>query len=652
MFAMALIPMVAMSGSAVDIGRSYLVKTRLQQACDAGVLAGRRAMATGTYGTAEQAQATSYFNTNMSNGVTGADRNWFAGAKNVTFTSNAGSGGGNEVSGSATADVPVTLMKMFGYEKLDLAVTCNARLDISNTDVMMVLDVTGSMNDCPNNDSPGQNGCTTSNNKISGLKAAVVSFYSTIRGATGANTRFRMGFVPYSSTVNFGPTSLTAGASILPESWVASSWTYQSRVANMTTPGWHPTTTYGGWTNQNYASAISNTNCSNYGNNLPFGSFNPSPSGNPTVPTNDVFQGGGPSTVNQVFYERVSNAYSGNQTCTRRYRTATTTYALNGRYGFTNWSYKPVAYDVSQYRVGAVVNVYTANAAPTGSVTSSGEYNMADLVNPAVSSITGTSTTFEGCYEERSTTPTTTTTYDPLPSDAYDLNYTTLPTNAATQWGPHWPAVVYDRGSAALELNTNTNRSPITAGQAIYTVCPDTRAGKLDDRTLADVTAYVNTLSPDGYTFHDLGMAWGLRMASANGIWGTENTTAPNGNPISRHIIFMTDGEMNANRQTYTSHGVERVDNRVGPAGMSEGSSTDTSANSLNGRHNRRFLAMCNAARADGISVWTVAFGTSNPATLQSCADPGQSFIATDSAALQTQFQAIAARIAQLRLSQ
>jgi Flp pilus assembly protein TadG len=90
MFAMALVPMVAMSGSAVDVGRSYLVKTRLQQACDAGVLAGRRAMAGGTYGTAEQAQATSYFNTNMRNGATGGVDNWYSGATNVTFNSSAG----------------------------------------------------------------------------------------------------------------------------------------------------------------------------------------------------------------------------------------------------------------------------------------------------------------------------------------------------------------------------------------------------------------------------------------------------------------------------------------------------------------------------------------------------------------------------------
>ena len=40
----AIIPLTAMIGSGVDMGRAYLVKSRLQQACDAGVLAGRKYM--------------------------------------------------------------------------------------------------------------------------------------------------------------------------------------------------------------------------------------------------------------------------------------------------------------------------------------------------------------------------------------------------------------------------------------------------------------------------------------------------------------------------------------------------------------------------------------------------------------------------------
>ena len=39
--AAAIIPVIGIVGSAVDIGRAYMAQLRLQQACDAGVLAGR-----------------------------------------------------------------------------------------------------------------------------------------------------------------------------------------------------------------------------------------------------------------------------------------------------------------------------------------------------------------------------------------------------------------------------------------------------------------------------------------------------------------------------------------------------------------------------------------------------------------------------------
>src|SRR6476659_8968425 len=40
----ALVPLAGMIGSGVDMSRAYMAKTRLQSACDAGELAGRRVM--------------------------------------------------------------------------------------------------------------------------------------------------------------------------------------------------------------------------------------------------------------------------------------------------------------------------------------------------------------------------------------------------------------------------------------------------------------------------------------------------------------------------------------------------------------------------------------------------------------------------------
>ena len=50
----------------------YLVKTRLQQACDAAVLGGRKSMSGSNWGTANIAIANNFFNTNFTPGLYGS----------------------------------------------------------------------------------------------------------------------------------------------------------------------------------------------------------------------------------------------------------------------------------------------------------------------------------------------------------------------------------------------------------------------------------------------------------------------------------------------------------------------------------------------------------------------------------------------------
>jgi Flp pilus assembly protein TadG len=133
--AAAIVPVIGMVGSAVDIGRAYMAQLRLQQACDAGVLAGRRAMAGGDYGVDQQAEANKMFNFNYPGDIYGSS--------DVRFDSQADTR--TDVTGTANAHLPTSLMQIFGFKGFDLAVNCAAKLEISNTDVMLVLDVTGSM---------------------------------------------------------------------------------------------------------------------------------------------------------------------------------------------------------------------------------------------------------------------------------------------------------------------------------------------------------------------------------------------------------------------------------------------------------------------------------------------------------------------------
>src|SRR3546814_3652994 len=70
--AWAIVPVIGIVGSAVDIGRAYMTQLRLQQACDAGVLAGRRAMGGATYSDAAEAEADKMFNFNFPEAKYGA----------------------------------------------------------------------------------------------------------------------------------------------------------------------------------------------------------------------------------------------------------------------------------------------------------------------------------------------------------------------------------------------------------------------------------------------------------------------------------------------------------------------------------------------------------------------------------------------------
>ena len=183
--AAAIIPVIGIVGSAVDIGRAYMTQLRLQQACDSGVLAGRRAMAGGTYTDGAEAEADKMFNFNFPEGKYGAS--------GILFSSEAD--GASDVVGQASAIIPTELMFLFGKDQFRLSANCTAKLEISNVDVMLVLDVTGSMAQTNSGDTV---------NRITALHDATMDFFDTLTTADVGDGRLRFGVVPYSSTANVG----------------------------------------------------------------------------------------------------------------------------------------------------------------------------------------------------------------------------------------------------------------------------------------------------------------------------------------------------------------------------------------------------------------------------------------------------------------
>jgi Flp pilus assembly protein TadG len=635
--AAALIPMIGMVGSAVDISRAYLVKTRLQQACDAGVLAARRTMSGQSVAndTNAKTQATNFFNINLKTGAYGATVTPIT----VADVNDADNHATGTIDGTASATVPTTLMKIFGKTSLTMTATCEAQLQVANNDVMFVLDTTGSMN-CSAADTEStcsDNGLVEkSNARIKALRSAVNSFYTTLSSATTSGSQLRIGFVPYSTTVNVG--------ALLPAADMADSWSYQSRVANFNKAVYVGTNGTPTTSTETYSSTLTSTNCSRYGANKSY----------PTLDGATFTTGTPPANTTTTTYSFLDRDAAG--TCRRTVTQTPTTYVT--KYGFNNYSIGSASYDTSAYKVGTAVPVVMSPASPTPAYSSAKPtpsasllYNAPTTLNEAQlaaadNTLTSTSTSWGGCIEERQTTPGT-TDYSTIPTTSYDLNIDMVPTSdVATQWRPWWPEIIWGANSftsGTFQVDTLSSQFG-SASMRNWYACPSA-AQKLT--VMADATAvstYVSGLKAVGFTYHDIGMLWGARLISPTGLFATENVTAPNGKPINRHIIFMTDGDMEPDATSYNFAGHEYEDKRIS-------GTTGTGAPNLKTLHNARFDAICAAAKNMNITIWVIAYAQTMTTQLQTCASPGKAYYASDDATLTTVFNTIASQIAELRLS-
>lgn len=645
MSALLIFVTVVLAGSSVDTARLYLVKARLQQACDSGVLAGRRFMvdsASTTLDANASTQATNFFNNNFKAG-------WLQ-TSSITFTP--AKTANNRVSGTASAVVPMTLTRLFNIihssgvvpGSQTINVTCEARYDLADTDIMFVLDTTGSMACLPSEDNaacttyvngagtvaytrpadsalgagsgsvndsvagyPGSGGYYVpekAGSRMAALRTAVVSFYNTMAANVQPGTNIRYGFVPYTSIVNSG----RAIMSVNPQFMVGgagnatSNVTYQSRRVTADYQISSTNTTFTGRTSAQCNALI--------------------------VPRNPATALTYNTSTQQATESTVSWSSGNGGTCVVTARV----------YGPT-WTYGPTSLNVSGFLTNASVDDPVRVDASTNS--------------------------WQGCIEERDTTASTTFNVNSLPGD---IDPDLVPTNDATRWRPAWPQVIFGRNwyngtygytsTAATTSNGDTTDIRIALDYFRYTNGTTNesliRAGwftcgkpvrRLSTMSLNDVTNYVNATDfrPIGGTYHDTGMIWGTRMLSPTGPFAADTAAWPGRNPPNRVIIFLTDGAMAPNTSLYGQYGVEYFDRRV-----TGGTFTDQTAN-----HNARFLAACSAAKARNISIWTVALGLAATTELQQCASNAQqSLSSTSGSDLNTQFQTIAQRVARLRVSQ
>jgi Flp pilus assembly protein TadG len=539
----ALVPLTAMIGSGVDMSRAYMAKTRLQSACDAGALAGRRVMQNDTLSANVISEANRFFNFNFPQGLYHASN----------FTPQVTRPSAGTVRVTAATNVPTTIMSMFGFDTLPIDVTCDASLNFVNTEIVLVLDVTGSMLENLNG-----------TQKLVALRDAVMALYdelAPIQAQLAANgMRLRYGIVPYSSSVNVG--GLIRGVN---PDYLVNSWTYQSRQ-----PEYQLTN-------------ITRAHCDDFEN----WSWRQNRRGD--------------STLGTCTYTSESGSMGGTWT--------------------GNFQHDQIVHDTSHYKTG------TATPLPTRRPGSN------------------TTSTWAGCIEERDTVSTITAASGfTVPPEAIDLDINRIPNSDATRWRPLWPQVSYTRASVDEHMYSegeSDQRSVNNLGTG-YAACPSA-ARRLQTWARADLLTYVNGLQAVGGTYHDIGMIWGARLISTGGIFA-DGCETYGGMPCSRHVIFMTDGQLAPNANTYTSYGVEELDQRV------TGSS---SASGQYDRHMQRFRMICNQTRGMNVSLWVIAFGTTLTDDMRNCAsNANQASTSTDRAQLMARFREIGSQIGALRLTQ
>ena len=607
-------PLLLLVGGGVDMGRAYLTQSSLQAACDAGVLAGRRAQAkSGSWGDPERNKAARMFDYNFLNAGTSST--------NTTFTPvDAGNG---VISATASTTMPTSIMKIFGKDTFALNANCSAEFQISNVDVMFVLDTTGSMADCPDNTR-----CYSgAGSKIVGLRNAIRQFYYTMAAAVpaGGTARLRFGFVPYAGTVNMG--TLVANGDI-PNSYFTSATTYSTKYANFTERNWVGTN---GASSSVDTTSIrsSNSSCNSWAGAAAVTTGGPPPANTTTT------------TYSKVSYNSTTDV------CTRRETTYTTTYTQSGwkLSSTTPYTYKADAadaVDTSVLKTRTAVPVATSISA-NATVPNQGTYDMVELAAlTGTSGIGTTNVTWAGCVEERDTVNTLFTN-NSAPAGAFDHDLQSAPTSNATRWHPYIPELVFDRGQTA-QLDTtlsigSTGNYCVPAAMKFTTV--DTSSPNTVPTWLEN---YVNTLVANGNTYHDIGMLWGARLANPNGIMAA-NVNEGNLPSISRHIIMLTDGLMAPNIDVYNAYGLEDIDNRVAPDGTPNSGTTSLTTN-----HNARFLTACATAKAMGYTIWFIGFGQALTTQMQSCASSGRAYFAGDTNALNDTFRQIASQVADLRL--
>jgi len=185
-------------GTAIDTARYQLVQSRLSFALDAAGLAAGSTMNTTDLDT----ELAKYMKANFQDGYMGA---------HTPTVSSVVSDDNLVISLTASTSVPTTFMSLFGITSLSLTATSEITRESTGLELVMALDITGSMN---------------SSGKLSALKSAATSLIDILYGSKTTVDKLWVGLVPFSQAVNIGKTrtSWIDQTNFATLDWATTSW--------------------------------------------------------------------------------------------------------------------------------------------------------------------------------------------------------------------------------------------------------------------------------------------------------------------------------------------------------------------------------------------------------------------------------------------
>lgn len=180
------------------------------------------------------------------------------------------------------------------------------------------------------------------------------------------------------------------------------------------------------------------------------------------------------------------------------------------------------------------------------------------------------------------------------------------------------------------------------AAQPYYS-CPPSPVVPLTD--MADIGQrnalidHVKSMVAVGGTAGHIGAAWGWYMVSPKwtGIWPTSADPRPHSPTVTKAVLLMTDGDFNIAYEN-------------GGGGLPSPSNTDILTD---GSSPNQAKKLCDAMKADGVKIYSVAFlaPPAAEALLKDCSGMSGYYDASNTAELKSAFRSIADKLTALRIS-